>query len=131
MNSNAPWSLRLSGPDSVRAGHRVRFTLTLSNDASGPIDFYLRGREIAFDVVVTSSDGQVVWRRLQGEIIAAIVQVRSLAAGETLALHAQWDQRSNEGTHVAPSDYSVRAFLLTESDPLESPPISLRIEAPL
>ena len=128
MSITSPWSLRLSAPGSVRAEQRVRFTLTLSNDGTGPIDFYLRGRELAFDIVVTSDDGQVAWRRLQGEIIPAIVQVRSLAPRETLELHAQWDQRSNDGTRVPPGRYTARGSLLTEGEPIHSAPVTLRVE---
>ena len=124
------WSLRLTAPQVVRSGARVRFALVLTNDAAERVEFYLRGRQIAFDITVADISGDIVWRRLQGEIIPAIAQIRSLAPGETLALQAQWDQRSNDGARVSAGDYTVRASLLTEADPLESPPIQLRIGGP-
>lgn len=130
MSSRAAWTLRLTTPESARSGARIRFSLTLTNNAAERIDFYLRGREIAFDIVVVAADETIVWRRLQGEIIPAIVQIRALAPRETLDLMAHWDQRSNGGTRVAPGDYTVRASLLTEGDPLEAPPVRIRIESP-
>lgn len=130
MSALTPWSLRLGAPESARSGGRVRFTLTLTNDSAEPADFYLRGRDIAFDITVAGVDEAIVWRRLQGEILPAIVQIRGLAPHEKMEMHAQWDLRRNDGTRVPPGDYTVRGFLLTESDPLESPPIPLRIENP-
>jgi hypothetical protein len=96
-------------------------TLRLQNIGDRPLDLYLRGRTIAFDVVVTRDDGSVVWRRLEGEIIPAIIQQVPLGAGEVVALQTEWDQRTSAGTPTRPGRYDVQAILPTdERDPLTS-----------
>jgi hypothetical protein len=67
-------------------------------------DVYLRGRAITIDVEVTRADGAVVWRRLEGEMIPAIVHLRTLAPGERLEVETTWDQRATGGKAVEPGD---------------------------
>jgi len=106
----------------------VSITLRVQNITERPLDLYLRGRTIAFDIVVTREDGSVAWRRLQDEIIPAIIQLRTLAPGETLELRAEWNQRANTGDQVGPGTYMVQSFLLTDGpEPLQSPAVALRI----
>jgi hypothetical protein len=69
----------------------------------------------------------VVWRRLAGEVIPAVVQLRTLAPGEVLELRAEWDGRPARGA-PAPGDYWVRGLLLTDGpEPLATPAAGLRI----
>jgi hypothetical protein len=120
--------LRLDAPSEARAGVRVQVTLRVENAGDRPLDLYLRGRTIAFDVVVARDDGTVVWRRLDGEIIPAIIQLKTLAPREVFELRAEWDQRTNRGRPVAAGLYSVRGLLLTDAQmPLETPAVELRI----
>ena len=86
--------LRVEVPASVRQGTSVPVTLRVENVSPRPVELYLRGRTIAFDVIVARAGGQVVWRRLDGAAIPAIVQLRVLAPGEALVLRATWDQRT-------------------------------------
>lgn len=113
----------------ARAGEPVRLRLRAANVTQHAVDLYLRGRVPTFDIVVRRGDGVVVWRRLEGEIIPAIVQLRALRPGERLELEASWDQRTNAGEAVAPGDYVVEASLLTEGEPLRAPPSSLVISS--
>jgi hypothetical protein len=124
-----PVQLRLDAPNTARVGERVSLTIIVENPTDRPVDLYLRGRQIAFDVVVTDSDGVVVWRRLEGEIIPAIVQLKSLAPREVLALRTTWEQRSNRGRPLAAGLYSVRGLVLTDDAqaPLETAAVELRI----
>ena len=120
MPAVVPASLRISIDvlAEVRVGETVPMTLRLQNIGDRSLDLYLRGRTIAFDVVVTRNDGSVVWRRLEGEIIPAIIQHVLLGAGEVLALETEWDQRATAGTPVEPGLYYVQATLPTdEGDP--------------
>jgi len=123
-------SLRLSLdlPAEVAPGAPVPITLRAENVAGRPLDLYLRGRTVAFDVTVESAAGDTLWRRLEGEVIPAIVQVRTLAPGERLELRATWGQRRRSGVPAGPGDYTVRGALLTDApEPLQTPPTLLRI----
>ena len=129
MTAPAQPSLRLSvvAPGEVRAGETVPIILRAVNTSDRPLDLYLRGRTIAFDVVVTRADGDTVWRRLEGQIIPAILQLRTLAPRETLELRADWDQSDNRGRRVSAGVYTVRALLLTDSAPLATDAAELRV----
>lgn len=127
----------VAGPESLqlelllepraRAGDPVRVRLRAQNVAQQPLDLYLRGRTITFDVVITRAGGGVVWRRLEGEMIPAIVQLRALAPGERLEMETVWDQRTNEGKAAGPGDYLVEGALLAEGGPLRAPSRPLTI----
>jgi hypothetical protein len=129
VTTQAPDSLRFSlvMPQEVRAGQRVPVTLRAENVGGRPLELSLRGRTIAFDVVVSRADGEVVWRRLEGEIIPAILRLEVLAPGRVLELRAEWDQRTNGGLSVGTGRYVVRGLLLTDAEPWETPPAPLRI----
>lgn len=101
-------------PTSVAVGNPVPIKVRLSNTTSSPQDLYLRGREITFDIAVTDSAGDAVWRRLEGEVIQAIIQLRTLAPNETIELTHTWDQRSQRGERVPPGRYTLRANILTD-----------------
>lgn len=122
-------ALTLVLPSRVRAGERVPLMLELENRRPLPLDLYLRGRSITFDVVVTRADGELIWRRLEGEVIPAIVHLRTLAAGERLELEAVWDQRTNRGSPLEPGEYAARGLLLVEGEPLATPPVAFRAVA--
>jgi hypothetical protein len=120
-------SLELVLPPRVRAGEPVPITLRVENSTGRTLDLYLRGRTITFDVVVARAGGEVVWRRLDDEIIPAIVHLRPLAPGERLEIEAAWDQRTKQGARLEPGEYVARGFLLVEGDPLETPPAAFRV----
>jgi hypothetical protein len=133
LSEPAADSLRLwlDVPAQVRAGAPVAVTVHVENISIRALDLYLRGRELTFDVVVTRADGSVVWRRLEGEVIPAILRVETLAPGRRISATAEWDQRTRSGERAGPGSYSVRAEILTDSPrPLETPPVGLRIETP-
>ncbi|MBW3552393.1 MAG: hypothetical protein KY466_02720 [Gemmatimonadetes bacterium] len=119
--------LRVDVPDRVAPGDPVPITFRVHNVTDRTLTLYLMGRDIAFDVVVERTDGATVWRRLEGEVVQAILRLESLTPGEALVLEATWDQQSGAGSPVAPGEYRVRAELLTEGDPLLSPAAPLRI----
>ena len=102
--------------------------LRVVNRTGRPFDLYLRGRTATFDVVVTGSDSTVVWRRLDGEIIPAIVHVRTLAPAERMELETVWDQRTKAGGRLPPGAYAIRGFLLVEGQPLETKQVPLQID---
>lgn len=107
--------VRLVVPRAVAAGDRVPISIRISNTAPAPVDLYLRGREITVDIVVTDSTGADVWRRLEGEIVPAILQLKTLASGEVLELTHEWDQTSRRGERAPAGVYGVQAFVLAEN----------------
>jgi hypothetical protein len=128
----APESLhvRLDLPNEVRVGQAVPIVIRLENGGNQPLDLYLRGRTIAFDIFVAREDGQIVWQRLKDEVIPAIIQLKVLRAGEVLELKDEWRQRGNRGEPVEPGRYAVRGAVLTDGPaPLETTSVSLRILA--
>jgi Intracellular proteinase inhibitor len=120
-------TVELSVPDRVRAGEPVPITVRATNRGTAPATLYLRGRPIAFDVIVTDARGKIVWRRLEGATITMILQVRELKPGESLTLEDVWPQHNNAGAAVEPGEYHLKAQLLTDTEPLESASVSLRI----
>jgi hypothetical protein len=102
--------------------------LRLRNTGSEPAVAYLLGRVITFDIVITRADGDTVWRRLSGEPVQAIVQVRQLEPGGELLMEDRWGQHDRAGKPVPPGDYLVRGLLFTDQPaPWMTKPAVLRI----
>lgn len=101
-------------PDTVARGAKVPIVIRVSNTTSAPLDLYLRGRDIAFDITVTDSTRAEVWRRLEGETVLAIIQIKTLGPGETLELSDDWDQRTGSGRPAAAGVYGIRGSVLTD-----------------
>ena len=119
--------LEIEVPPRVIAGDSVPITLRAINEGAGLLELYLTGRSVTFDVTVADSTGRVVWRRLEGETVPAILQVRILASGDSLQLEHAWDQRSNGGQAVEPGTYTVTGAIITDGRPLRTPTAPLRI----
>jgi hypothetical protein len=119
--------LQLKLPRRVRAGERVAIVLIVENRAAHAIDLYLRGRTPTFDIVVTRSDDSVAWRRLEGEVIPAIVRLETLAPAAQLQLVTTWNQRTSKGTPIDTGDYTARGFLLLEGKPMGTSSVPLSI----
>lgn len=113
----------------MRSGEPVPITLRVVNTDTGPLELSLLGRTPVFAITVTRLRGDVVWRRLEGQTMPMILQLRTLAPGEELVLRDDWDQRTKRGELVEPGDYVVEGALLTDSQPLRTPAASLRIVA--
>jgi hypothetical protein len=119
--------LSLEVPQQVRAGDPVRLTIRVENTSGRTLDLYLRGREIAFDVIVSNVTGDVVWRRLEDELLQAILRIETLQAGATLELSTTWNQRTSAGEPAPPGMYAARGQVLTEADPLNTTDVPFRI----
>lgn len=124
-----PDSVRFAvvAPRSVHLGEPVPVTLRVTNAGTRSVDLYLTGRTITFDIVVAHPDGRVVWRRLEGASAQQILQVKTLAPGETLELKDVWNQRTNAGAPATPGDYIVQGVLPTDARPLKTKPVRLQI----
>jgi hypothetical protein len=119
--------LRVDIPEEVRSGAPVPVTLLAKNVSERALDLYLTGQPIAFDLIVTDEVGNVVWRRLEGEVIAMVLRIETLAPGAVLELTDTWTQRTNDGAPVLPGSYAVQGQILTEREPLTTPSGTLRI----
>lgn len=120
--------VEIVAPRTVRMGRPVRLAIKLSNTSDRPITLYLQGRPVAFDIVVERRGGEVVWQRLEGVTVSAILGVRTLEPGATLELEDTWTQRTGAGKAVGPGDYVVTGSLLTDREPIEAEGAELTIK---
>ena len=126
--SDAP-CLTLDVPAEARVGSTVPITLRVENPGDHPIDLYLRGRTIAFDVVVRRAGGQVVWRRLENAMIPAILRLEVLPPGQALELRTSWSLTTSAGSTAAPGAYVLQGLLLTDGPELRTDSLTLRVIA--
>ncbi len=104
-------------------------TLRLTNTTDRPITVYLQGRPTAFDIIVKDEAGAVVWRRLEGQTITAILGVRPLDPGTSLSFEDVWPQIDQAGRPAPPGVYSITGALPTEGDPLVTPATTTRVQS--
>lgn len=114
--------LRLDVPADVPAGSVVRMQFTVTNISGRNLELYLTGREPTLDIVVRDGAAQVVWRSLQGVAVPSILQLRPLAAGDSLNLTRDW-----QPPRGARGEYHIEAALLSEAGPLPFPAAMLTI----
>ncbi len=127
MTQSAELRIWLTAPESARAGSTFSIAIIVKNVGEAVLDLYLRGRDIAYDILVKDATGQVVWRRLQDEIIPGVIQLRALAPGEVLELSHEWNQRTRAGNLVEPGQYMVEGLVLTDG-PIPLAPVPRRFE---
>jgi hypothetical protein len=114
-------------PPKVAAGAPVPIAIRIGNTTARRIELHLQGRTLVFDLVVSRGDA-VVWRRLEGESVTAILQLRVLAPGEVLELKDTWQQKDGAGRPVGPGQYSVTGMVLTDALPIRAGPVTLTID---
>lgn len=116
-------------PETVLAGNAIPITLRIENKSAETVELYLHGREPVYDFVVSTIGGEVIWRRLEGEVVQAILRLELLEPGQILEFRDNWDQTDNAGETVPPGDYTVRGTVLSDgSQTLESAAVALRID---
>jgi hypothetical protein len=123
-------AFRVHAPTSVRVGEPVSIELVLTNRTERRLTLYLQGRPLAFDITVRREDGGVVWRRLEGQVVSAILAVRELAPAESLTFEAVWDGRLRDGHPAPPGRYHIAGRLRTDTpEGLTTLPVPLQILA--
>jgi intracellular proteinase inhibitor BsuPI len=123
-------AFRVHAPTSVHAGEPVPIELVLTNRTERRLTLYLQGRPLAFDVTISREDGTVVWRRLEGQVVSAILAVRELAPAESLTFEAVWDGRQADGRPSPPGRYLIAGNLRTDTpEGLTTLPVPLQIIA--
>jgi hypothetical protein len=121
-------TLEIALADTVHAGQIVPMTLRLTNPGRKPATVYLQGRPVAFDIIVARPDGTPIWHRLEGAVVSAVLQVRSMAPGEVIEFRDIWSQRTDRGQAVPPGEYVVTGVLPTDPPAeLRTAPVPLRI----
>ena len=124
-------ALRLLLAPRAVAGEPVLIVLRLTNTTAQPLTLALQGRPIAFDITIAREDGTVVWRRLEGEVVAAILAVRELGPAESLEFQATWNGRNRSGEPAAPGRYLVTGVVPTDQpEGLRTQPASLTVVPP-
>lgn len=98
----------------VHPSGRVDIELTARNPTPRALDLYLRGRDPTAEVLVRDEAGAVVWRKLEGAAIPAILQLRSLMPGDSLVLRESWTPRDRGGRRLPPGTYRIEAELLVQ-----------------
>lgn len=102
-----PLAFDLIAPTEARLGRGIPIGLRLTNVSTRGVDAHFLGRTIAFDIIVTAANGTVVWRRLGDSAVPSILQIRTLAPGETMEWHDTWLPRAAgryRAQGVLPSD---------------------------
>lgn len=123
-------AFRVEVPAAAPAGEPVAIVLRLTNKTERPLTLALQGRPIAFDVTVTREDGTLVWRRLEGAVVSAILAVRRLEPAESLVFETVWDGRRPDGSPAPPGGYQVTGALPTDTpEGLTTLPTPLRLLA--
>jgi hypothetical protein len=124
-------AFRVELPATAASGERVPIVLRLSNTARHPVTLALEGRPIAFDVTIARLDGTVVWRRLEGQVVSAILAVRTIEAGESLTFETEWSGGLPDGSPAPPGRYTVTGALPTDRpEGLNTKAAPLRVLAP-
>jgi len=62
-----------------------------------------------YDLAVTNSEGQEVWRWSRDRTFAQVTEEVPLEANGMLSFAETWDQRGNDGQQVPPGDYQIVA----------------------
>ena len=120
--------LELDAPPRVSPGTSAALVLRLRNTGPQPATLYLRGTSIAFDFIVSDPVNHVVWQRLHGAVVPAIVRAIEIGPGERLEFRETWPLRTNAGSWVAPGKYAVVGLLLRdEPEPLRTQPRRLEV----
>ena len=91
-------------------GETVEMKLTLRNVGDGPVSFLLGGLP-AYDFVVSTPDGELVWHWMCAKITLLSLDPETLEPGEELEFVGKWEQIDNRGEPVPPGTYLVRGVL--------------------
>jgi hypothetical protein len=123
-------TFRVHAPTSVHAGEPVPIELVLTNRTERRLALSLQGRPLAFDITVRREEGAVVWRRLEGQVVSAVLALRELAPADSLTFEAVWDGRMADGRPAPPGRYQVVGSLPTDTpEGLTTLPVPLQILA--
>ena len=104
----------------VQAGDSVPIELRLENVTDTTVTVNLQGRDIVFNVIVSTTDGKTVWRRMEGQTTQSILRMETFAPGQVLRLRDVWRA-------TAAGDFLVRGVVPTDAAPLQTEPVRFRV----
>lgn len=110
----------ISAPVAARVGDQVPISVVVQNNRDRHIELSLTGRDILFDIIVARSDSTIAWQRLANATMQRIVQLKTLAPGESFTLSDRW-KADEAGVFV------IGAELPTDAQPLQAAPVSITI----
>ncbi len=115
-------SVQLLAPAAARIGEAIPLTIRIANTADRPVTVSLMGRVIAFDLEVRDASGRLVWRRLEGQTVPAILQIRTLPPGGALELRDTWSAAER-------GSFRLAGIVPTDAPhPLRTPNVVITIE---
>jgi hypothetical protein len=117
---NDSLEIKLIAPATARAGDAVPIAIEVRNVTMRTLELSLAGRQIAFDIVV-SRENEIVWQRLAGQTVPAILQLKTLPSGESFELHDVWK------VNAGPGNYSVVGSIITDAAPLQTDSVTIAI----
>jgi hypothetical protein len=82
--------------------------LIISVAVRDPMTLYYRTSQ-RYDLAVTNSQGQEVWRWSRNRAFAQVTEEVPLGANETRSFSETWDQRDNDGQQVPLGNYRIVA----------------------
>lgn len=118
---NDSLEIKLTAPSTARTGDAVPITIAVRNVTMRTLELSLGGREIAFDIVV-SRGNDIVWQRLAGQVVPAILQLKTLQSGESFELHDLWK------VNAGPGNYAIVGSILTDAAPLQTDSVAISIK---
>ncbi len=96
---------------SPQVGESVTLRLTVANTTNAPQSvIFATGQR--YDFKVRDADGEIVWRWSHGIGFVQAMSRETLKPGESWEFTATWDLRDNEGTAVAPGNYTAQGDLV-------------------
>jgi hypothetical protein len=109
----------ISTPRYAALGDQVPISVVVRNNRQRRIELHLTGRDITFNIVVArTADSTIVWERLRNVAVQQILQLKSLAPGESFTLSDRW--RATEA-----GEFVIGAELPTDTKGLEAAPVRL------
>lgn len=110
----------IATPRAAAVGDRVPVSVVVQNNRDRHVNLSLMGREIVFDIIVARDDSTIVWRRLGNTTVQQILQLKTLAPGESFTLYDYWQP-------TAPGSYLIGAQLPTDAQPLQAAAVPITI----
>jgi heat shock protein HslJ len=117
----------LEAPSQVAYGETVDMTLTLQNISNGPVQVPMGGIP-SHDFVISTIEGENIWRWQCGQVILDIMGGETLEPGEEMELVGEWEQVDNRGEPVPAGTYLIRgALMMDPPERLVTPPHRLEV----
>ena len=136
-------ALSLAAPQALQKSIKVKMKLDKdNNDKGADIGFVVVARNTSdktvvlhfstsrtFDFLISSrSNNTVVWQRSHGTLFTQANKQIVLAPGEKVDYRGRWNQKTNNGTVVAPGAYSVVGIITEKSGDLTSEAANFKIK---